>query len=242
MMLEKWNKSKNFIELGLIGAIFLICLLALHDMQTAEGVGLFFTFKLGKTMEQRMPLDLLVDVVGMVALALLIYLPCCMSKRLSVASYLRLLIGYLAMVPTLSLAEIISLFSGERVGHLWDMGILWTWEAWTNIYKLLPLLQVWVPLFILLYGFVRLNQCFVLEKWHKIAAVLMLFALVLLFIIPAADNLLLFLIGYMGLLLAFDCWERLYVKLPEFGKWCNLLFVAGLFKGIYRIVVLMSQY
>jgi len=242
MMLKKWNKSKNFIELGLIAAIFLICLLALHDMQKAEGVGLFFTFKLGRTMEQRMPLDLLVEVAGMVALALLIYLPCHLFKRFSPASYLRLLIGYLAMVPTLSLAGILSLFSGERDGRLWDMGILWTWEAWTNIYKLLPFLQVWVPLFILLYGFARLNQCFALEKWHKITIVLIFFALVLLFIIPVADNLLLFLIGYMGLLLAFDCWEKLYAKLPEFGKWCNLLFVAGLLRGIYRIVVLMSQY
>lgn len=242
MMLEKWNKSKNFIELGLVGAIFLICLLSLHDMQTAEGVGLFFTFKLGKTMEQRMPLDMLVDLVGMIALAILIYLPCHLSKRRSPASYLRLLIGYLAIVPTLSLAGILSLFAGERDGRLWDMGILWTWEAWTNIYKLLPFLQVWVPLFILLYGFARFNQCFTLAKWHKITVVLIIFASILLFVIPAAGNLLLYLIGYMSLLLAFDCWEKLYVKLPEFGKWCNLLFVAGLLRGIYRIVVLMSQY
>ena len=237
MKLAKYNKLVNFIFAAII---LLVCMYALHDMQTAEGIGLFFAMKLG--VEQCLFVDVAVDLLCIGALVLLVYLPVKYLKPVTEGACLRLLIGYLAVVPSLSLSELIGLFGANGKEFFWDMGILTTWEAWTNIYLLLPFLQMWIPLFLILFAVSCTQYDFTLKKWHRVFLTSQLVMIGILIILPQAENLVLYLFGYFGLLIAFDCWEYLYERTPQWKKWYNLFFVLMLLRGIYRIVVLMSRF
>lgn len=219
-------KNGRIVKMILIAGLLAACLLALHDMQAAEGVGLFFALKLGYTPGQRGVPDMLVDVQGIAALALLVYLPCRCLKHISVDAYLRLLIAYLAAVPTLSLAGVIHLFDRGDGTPAWDM----------------DLLQIWLPVFLLLYGIAEVNHCFVWERWHRLSVFIFCAALLLICLLPGMGNLLSYVAGYAGLWFAFDLWEKLYERMPRLQKGFFFIFAALLLRGIYRIVVLMSQY
>lgn len=234
MKLVKYKRVGNWI---LIAGLLLVCLYAFHDMQTAEGIGLYFSMLLG--MEKRIFMDVAVDVICMVALAVMLYVPCRILGHKTPDAYLRLLIGYLAVVPQLSMAKVIALF---RPGQefVWDMGIAAAMDS--CIYNIAPFLQVWLPLFLLLWGIGKVNQCLGLKTWYKRIAIGMIILLLVLLIVPTAGNVLLYLVGYLGLLVGFDCWEAVRVKMPIVRKWSVLLWALLLLRGIFRIVVLMSQF
>ena len=237
MKFAKYKGIGNFI---LIAGLLLGCLYTLHDMQTAEGIGLFFSMQLG--MEQRLPFDLLVDVVCIGALVLLVYLPCKLLKYHSGDSFLRFLVVYLAMMPSVSLAGIISLFREGRLEFLWDMGILMNWDCWLHLYSVVPFLQIWIPVLIILYAFAGVNNYFSIKKWHKRVLVIVGILLVILLIVPAFKDILVYFIGYLGLVIAFDIWETIFKKMPKLECWFVPFFGLLLLRGIFNMVVLLSQY
>ena len=230
---KRISKLAGFGYLFLILCIFLVCLYTLHDVQTAEGIGLFFSMELG--MDSRTFMDVLVDVLGILALGVLVYLPCRLLQFTSVASIARLLIVYLAMVPGLSLAEVLRLFRPGEMTCLWYMTLgeaLWKW-----VYSAGTFLQIWIPMMIVLVAVGEYG----LQTWHKIIFASIILLLLILLFVPSAENLILYLCGYLGLLPAFACWETLFERNERLGKWSNILFALLLLKGIYRIVVLLSQ-
>lgn len=238
MLVQKIQPKHQSVAIILfILCMFGCCLYTVHDMQTAEGIGLFFSMQLG--MSSRTIMDIVVDALCIGVLALLIYLPCQLLGYKSLTAYCRLLIVYLAAVPSLSLAKVLQLFREDEVLFLWDCDLLsgvWQW-----FYGIAGFLQVWVPLLVLLYAFAGEKCRFLSVKWHKIVLLAECVLIVILLCVPTAENLILYLCGYMGLLLAFDCWETLLRenKTPE--KWSYILYALLLLKGIYRIVILVSQ-
>lgn len=237
MKFAKYKGIGNFI---LIVGLLLGCLYTLHDMQTAEGIGLFFAMQLG--LEQRLPFDLLVDVVCIGVFLLLVYLPCKLLKHGSRDKILRLLIVYLAVMPSVSLAGIISLFREGRLEFLWDMGILMNWDCWLHLYSVVPFLQIWIPVLIILYAFAGVNNYFSIKKWHKRVLVIVGILLVILLIVPAFKDILVYFIGYLGLVIAFDIWETIFKKMPKLECWFVPFFGLLLLRGIFNMVVLLSQY
>jgi len=233
----KLAKCKGLGIWILIAVILAGCFYALHDMQTAEGVGLYFSMQLG--LEQRLFLDLTVDVLGIIALAILVYLPCKILGHNTKEAYLRLLIAYLAAVPQASMARLLALFQQEQE-FLWNLGLGEGVRIW--IYSIAPFLQVWIPLLILLYGIGVVKQCLSMKSWYWRVGISQGILLVILFMVPSAENVILYLVGYLVLLIAFDCWEAVLQKLPTVKKWSVLFWALLLLRGIYRIVVLMSQF
>lgn len=233
MKLEKYRNLGNWI---LLAGLFVCCVYALHDVQTAEGIGLYFTLKLG--WEQRLCLDVAVDVICMATLVGILYLPCRMFSYRTSASYLRLFIGYLAMIPQLSLTKIMDLFRVEEWTFLSGMNLGEAVAVW--VYSLASFLRIWVPLFILLYGFASVNQSICRKQWYKRIATVIGLLLLLLLLFPSMENILLYLAGYMGLLIAFDCWEGLLQKMPQLKRWYWLVFGLLLLRGVYRLMVLVS--
>ena len=63
-----------------LSALLLIAMagLTLHDMQTAEGAGLYLAIKAGA--EDRRMYDFAVDAAGMLCLLVLLLLPCFLQK------------------------------------------------------------------------------------------------------------------------------------------------------------------
>lgn len=234
MKLVKYRRMGNWI---LMAGILLCCLYAFHDMHTAEGIGLYLAAWLG--VEQRIFMDIAVDVLCMGVLAALIYIPCRVLGYWTSEAGLRLLIGYLALMPSLSLSRLVELFQ-NRQSFLWEMdftGALYVW-----IYSVAPFLQVWVPLFILLYGIGKVYQCLDFKGWYRWIILGQCVLLLGLLLVPTADNMLLYVAAYPGLLVGFDCWEAVLQKLPALKKWSVLFWGLLLLRGMFRLIVLMSQY
>lgn len=238
MKSEKSASNNNFIirvfPLLVTAGMLLCCLYTLHDMQTAEGIGLYLAMKFGKT--DRRYFDVLVDVLGMGALAVLIWLPCRLghlSGRFAV-SYCRLLIVYVAAVPMLSLSALIHLFHVERI-FLWDGNIVSGMAQW--FMDTAKGLQVWLPLLIILYA-VRGTA---VEKGHRIVWLLQGILLFLTLIVPAVGPLITYVVGYLGILLAFDCWETIFRENERLERWSRIVFALLLLRGIYQMVVFVSR-
>ena len=225
------NFIARIILPGTITGLFLCSLYALHDMQTAEGIGLYFSLKIG--LENRIYLDLLVDVLGMICLALLIWLPCQILNRRTEASYCRLLIGYLATVPSLSLSNVLHMFNGEIV-FLWEGEI--GAEIVRGFFENAPFLQIWLLMLIILYA-VRGTD---FGKWHRTIWLFLGLLFGVSLIVPAVRHLTGYFMGYCELLLAFDCWETILCENEKLKKWSWILFALLLLRGIYRIMVLVS--
>ena len=140
-----------------LSALLLIAMagLTLHDMQTAEGAGLYLAIKAGA--EDRRMYDFAVDAAGMLCLLLLLLLPCLLQKRLRPAPFLRFASASLAFLPVVSMALLVHLADGTEemaLRQAISMGqpgaALLEWLG-----ELLPALSVGLPVLILAFGMVR---------------------------------------------------------------------------------------
>ena len=140
-----------------LSALLLIAMagLTLHDMQTAEGAGLYLAIKAGA--EDRRMYDFAVDAAGMLCLLMLLLLPCLLQKRLRPAPFLRFASASLAFLPVTSMALLVHLADGTEemaLRQAISMGqpgaALLEWLG-----ELLPALSVGLPVLILAFGMVR---------------------------------------------------------------------------------------
>ncbi len=140
-----------------LSALLLIAIagLTLHDMQTAEGAGLYLAIKAGA--EDRRMYDFAVDAAGMLCLLVLLLLPCFLQKRLRPAPFLRFASASLAFLPVVSMALLVHLADGTEemaLRQAISMGqpgaALLEWLG-----ELLPALSVGLPVLILAFGMVR---------------------------------------------------------------------------------------
>lgn len=140
-----------------LSALLLIAIagLTLHDMQTAEGAGLYLAIKAGA--EDRRMYDFAVDAAGMLCLLLLLLLPCLLQKRLRPAPFLRFASASLAFLPVTSMALLVHLADGTEemaLRQAISMGqpgaALLEWLG-----ELLPALSAGLPVLILAFGMVR---------------------------------------------------------------------------------------
>jgi len=192
---------------------------------------LYFSLRFG--FESRVYTDYAVDALCLLCLAFLLWLPCCLYKRRNIKSFCRLFIVYLAAIPSLSLSKLIHMFRGEEI-FLWDgsvtQGILqWFWDS-------AEALQIWLPLLILLYAIEDS-----VPKWHRIVWMVQVFLLTVSLMVPASRHLIGYAEGYLGVLLAFDLWEKILEKNKKLEKWSGFLFVILLLRAVYRIMIIMSK-
>ena len=140
-----------------LSALLLIAIagLTLHDMQTAEGAGLYLAIKAGA--EDRRMYDFAVDAAGMLCLLVLLLLPCLLQKRLRPAPFLRFASASLAFLPVVSMALLVHLADGTEemaLRQAISMGqpgaALLEWLG-----ELLPALSAGLPVLILAFGMVR---------------------------------------------------------------------------------------
>lgn len=140
-----------------LSALLLIAIagLTLHDMQTAEGAGLYLAIKAGA--EDRRMYDFAVDAAGMLCLLMLLLLPCLLQKRLRPAPFLRFASASLAFLPVVSMALLVHLADGteemalrQAISKGQPGAALLEWLG-----ELLPALSVGLPVLILAFGMVR---------------------------------------------------------------------------------------
>ncbi len=143
-----------------LSALLLIAIagMTLHDMQTAEGAGLYLAIKAGA--EDRRMYDFAVDAAGMLCLLALLLLPCLLQKRLRPAPFLRFASACLAFLPVMSMASLVHLADGTEklaIRQALSAGrpgaALLEWLG-----ELLPVLAAGLPVLILAVGMVRTGK------------------------------------------------------------------------------------
>ena len=244
-----------------LSALLLIAIagLTLHDMQTAEGAGLYLAIKAGA--EDRRMYDFAVDAAGMLCLLMLLLLPCLLQKRLRPAPFLRFASASLAFLPVVSMALLVHLADGTEemaLRQAISMGqpgaALLEWLG-----ELLPALSAGLAVLILAFGMAgkagspknlagKAEGAGSSEKtrphpWLPRAAglaALALSAVSLLF--PALSDLCVYLIVYLLLAAAFSLWEKLHDAHPGLNAWGWILFGGFWLRAVERMLEIMSVY
>lgn len=214
----------------LSSAALVFAVAAVHDMQTAEGVGLYFALKLGK---ERFAFDLAADFAALAGLLLLTLLPCVFLRHRSLPGYFRMLTAFLAFMPALSMGYLIHPFEGEK-----DF----------SLELLLPSLCTVVPFLCLLAAALTLGdeaaegEGTVWKRWHGLCCLGAVLLAAGSFCIPSLQPLFAFGLTYFLLIVCFDLWERLYLRYPALNLWGWILFGGLAFRAVYVLAEVMRIY
>lgn len=215
---------------------FFMSCLALHDMQTAEGVGLYIALSLQS--KNRLLFDLLVDGLGAAVLLLCAAAPC-MGKKGKWRKMFFLLVAYVALMPTVSLASLVHLFSDQENYRICS-GMV---ELLKGLEHIAPVVGFWLPTLCLLLAAGRLQ-----EKSRKMSIRQRIFLIVqpvlaiFTVLFPGFASHLSFVMQYLFLLSAFEAWERLHENAEKYSPWEIVLFGGLWLRGGYVLFELMSRY
>lgn len=203
-------------------ATFGFVMSTLHEMQKAEGIGLYWALKAGM---ERGGFDIAVDVAVALALLLLTGLPCLILGYRSVSAFFRFLIGFVVFMPRISMAYLI---------HLFDSGLL------TVSYdRLLFILQTVIPFGCVLLAAVAAGEK-PWKKWYTVCCV----AAAVLGVVSAVWESEAFgaVVTYLLLLVCFDVWERLINQNPKFAGLSWILFGGMWIRVVYCMLYIRSIY
>ncbi len=237
-----WRKNGKWASAAIAAGLFGFAGITLHDMQTAEGTGLYLAICAGR--EDRLPFDLMVDFAGMLCLAGVILVPCLAAKRFHADSFLRLLSAYLAFLPVVSTASLAHLLDGTTPVTLRDS--LLEGRIGTALFQGLAgpvsVLGVGLPVLLLAQAAGSGFQTGSGTKGIKISGLVCLLLLAAGLLFPALAEPCDYLIRYVLLLWGFVLWERLLDQYPGLCTWSWLLFGLFSLRGIDRMMEVMSVY
>lgn len=218
---RKAARYTNWIAVLLGLTAFLGALSGVHEMQMAEGIGFYWAIKTGA---ERQTFDILTDLSAAFVMILLVVLPCAILKYKNVSAVFRFLTGFLAFMPSLSMAYLIHLF--DEGGREADPEF---------ILSVLSLLLPFACLLLLGVG------CF--EKpWKRWYGVLGLTAFALGLGTLWETKVLGFLLVYVLLVVCFDAWERLFMLCPRLKTFGWILFGGLWLRAVYCVLLLRSLY
>lgn len=218
-----------------VGTFILSCL-ALHDLQTAEGVGLYIAILLQR--DDRFLFDLLVDISGAIALLLCTVIPC-IGKSDAKRKFTFLMVAFVALMPTASPASLIHLFNNPENYRICSSVA----ELLESAEQLAPAAGFWVPVLCLLSAADRLYGT-VQKPGRRQLIFLMIqpFLAAFVLLLPGFASHLSFVMQYLLLLSAFEVWESLHEKAEKFFLLEFFLFLGLWLRGGYVLLELMSRY
>lgn len=219
---------------------FIIILRTVHDMQTAQGVGLYLSILGGY--DSRVLFDVMVDVLSMVLLALLLMIPCFLLDRRNMKSFFRLLAAYLALVPGVDLSAMVHIFDPPGMFHLRQAliegDVLNVFLA--GMKDISPVLRLWLPVFCLLLMGNQMIGNKSLKRWQNKILWIQIPLLLGVFLCPAISSFLAFVVQYLLLIVCFDIWEGWYKVYPNIHLWGTVLFGGFWLRGVYLMIEVMS--
>ena len=211
------NVSLVFLSVLTFGAV----VAGIHQMQFAEGVGLYWSFM---AKGQRELLDVLVDATAALAFFILVLLPCVTLRHTSVDAFLRFLIGFVAFMPRLSMSYLIHLFDDGGSGADAELVL-------SGLGLILPFACA------LLIGVSCLERPW--KKWYWGSGALALVMGVWAMWEAQGPG---FVMMYALLLVCFDAWERLLKGYSGMKSWGWILFGGLWLRAFYRVIELWSIY
>lgn len=224
-MANRMRKDKSLYLNGILVLLSMLTFSAVamgvHQMQFAEGVGLYWSLKVKG---QRQLFDVLVDAAAVMAFFMLVFLPCVILKHKSIGPFFRLLTSFVAFMPRLSMSYLIHLFDnggGEANAEL----------VLSELGLLLPFACA------LLMGVGCLEKPW--EKWYWGSGAIALVMGVLAMWDAQGPG---FIMAYALLLVCFDAWERLLKGYSGMKSWGWILFGGLWLRALYRVIELWSIY
>lgn len=236
----------------------------LHDMQRAEGIGLYYAASTGAGIGDT-GMGLAVECAGMLALLAFLLIPCIGCRRRKPDSFLRLLTAYLAFMPVISMASLVHLLNGTEKVKCSEVLLAGNpAQAFREGFSgTASLLSAGLPLLLLLSAAVReaaprkdsaAVQGIGEEAFHRTGKkrgkpdfwifaaageVLLLFAAAA---VPALKDICDFFARYILLVWGFLLWERLYEARPRYKNPGWLIFGIFGLRGLYVMAEVMSVY
>lgn len=242
------NRMYDIVCIGLTVMVFLFSAMVLYDMQKAEGVGLFLSWK--AEADSVVWWDRAALAVGMTAMLFVLMLPCMVYRKYRPDAFFRFLCAYLAFTPTVSTAGLLHLVVGTdkiefRTGFL-EGALRETFHQ--AVSEMIPSLALIVPFLILLSAAVEnLSQQGTKEEaekskrsyWRLLMCIFLLLTAVL---FPLLEEQAVFWCIYLLLTRCFELWETLWDQAERSSCLLWIPFIGCLFRGIYIMAELMSKY
>ncbi len=237
--LKQMNNFLKFIMFVSIALTFVLAFYTLHDLQTAEGAGLYLSITFSQP--TRTICDIIVDVAGMFLFFIAIFLPTIMLKHKSVESFFRLFSIYLAFMPIVhpgNVVHLLNAFQNLSIRTNLSDGALLKY-LFQDLSPIFGILKVFLPFLFLVYTANRLTHTKKnsLPKWIFILLILLLLCFCL---FENVTNHFLYLICYTLILWCFQELESLCRSIPRFATWSNIIIYGCLLRGIYRMLALIS--
>lgn len=222
MIKKKVSGVGIWLVLLLWAATFGFVVSTLHEMQTAEGIGLYWALKAGV---ERGGFDIAVDMAVALVLLLLTGLPCLILGHRSISAFFRFLIGFAAFMPRVSMAYLI---------HLFDAGL-----RTVSYNRLLFVLQTVIPFGCVLFAVMAANEK-PWKRWYTVCSV----AAAILGVVSAVweSEAIGAVMTYLLLLVCFDVWERLIDKNSKFVGLSWILFGGLWLRAVYSMLYIRSIY
>lgn len=244
--LKQTNKTAYLLYIPALLIMSAMALLAFHDVQTAQGVGLYYAYKTGYA--NRLPFDLLVDCIGGFFIITLILIPVILLKKGKIDSVFRFSLLFFAMAPFINPASIVHIISNLSNLSIRTSLVDGNFGAGLTEGLFDPLAYLWLelPLFVLTLMMNKQNKNYVLKTWKKIFLVFAFICLICFVLFPSIAEYTLFLMNYAVLIVIFDEAELLVEnclsKNTRCTKYISLLIygILGL-RSIYRMVDLMQH-
>lgn len=237
--------KKNTWFVGILPfGTFVMILLTLHDMQTAQGIGLYFSILGGY--KSRIIFDIIVDVLGIVLLVIYLFVPCFLLGRLNTKSFFRLLAAYLALLPGVDLGRLVHIFDNSGVFTLRQAFVegkfLTAFFSVTG--EMSPVFKLWLPILCLMLMGNRVIGSIELEQWKINIFWLQIPLFLGVFLFPVISPFLSFIMQYLLLIVCFDVWEEWYeIKVCSNIKLLGVILFGGLWlRGTYLMIETMSMW
>lgn len=203
------KKIFNFLTLLILAAG---ALYAIHDGQTAQGVGYYFALKNGSSL--RLLFDIIVDVVYFLMLMGLVYVATGVGREKEKGIFSRALILYIAIMPLSQPNYFFSLlFDRDSINEV--MTLTERMGAVTEFFKVL------VPLCVVSIGFFICVKAGKLSGRERIMIFISLLCLVMFGVTGIYGELFMFAASYLVYCVSFSCMEK--------GKMDSLVLYGFLF-------------
>lgn len=237
---ESSHKHRNLIILLLSIGILLFALCTLHDLQTAEGVGLYLSILTGAQNHRKF--DILTDVIGILLLLISLLAPCIIFRHRSAEGFFHMTALYLAFIPVISPASTVHLVDTCQnlsiqqtfADNTFSRVFVESLSGITDIFLLL------IPLLLLFLAINRRTEPTPTKGWKKIVVVLELGLLILNLLFPPLSQEISYFMCYALVIWIFEESETLCRHFPAFSSWGNILYGGCLLRGIYKMIELMS--
>lgn len=218
----------------LVLAQLVLAFATMFFMEYNQGAGLYLAIQNGA--KNRMLFDVVVSAFAMLMLVVLLMVPWIVLKYRSTEAFFRFLSVFLGFMPTLSMGMLVHLADGRELFRF-------SFDGEYALALLATYIRVIIPLLILLYVLYRWDGL-ILKNWHKAFMLIQIPLFAGMAFLPELCDVIWFVAFYLLIVMAFDWWEKVYVKNQTTGgKWMMWLFFLFMYtRGSVRMIHLLIQY